>query len=200
MTQYSQSTMTQGFYAVPEKDSTEVKVDSPSRLSSVKSAVDLRLDRTRENGSHTEVTATGNQVGFFSDHARNYGVAEPVVSLPPAAPRAPHRTTLHALQKWEGHVAEIRADEFVARLVNLTDGLSHESEEAIIPLAEISERDAATMVEGSIFRWVVGYERSHEGTKRRVSQIVFRDLPRMTEADLREGEEWARKVARSINP
>ncbi len=113
---------------------------------------------------------------------------------------ASNRATLHALQEWEGYVVEIRAGEFVARLIDLTAGLLHESEEAIIPLAEISERDAATMVVGSIFRWVIGYERSHEGTRSRKSQIVFRDLPRMTEADLREGEEWARKVSQSLNP
>ena len=88
----------------------------------------------------------------------------------------------------------------MARLVDLTVGLSHESEEVAIPLAEISERDADNMAVGSIFRWVIGYERTPEGTRKRVSQIVFRDLPRMTESDLRAGREWARKVAPALNP
>ena len=56
------------------------------------------------------------------------------------------------------------------------------------------------MAVGSIFRWVIGYERTPEGTRKRVSQIVFRDLPRMTESDLRAGREWARKVAPALNP
>ena len=74
---------------------------------------------------------------------------------------------------------EINGDEFVAALVDLTANSSHEEEEAIIPLTEIADDDAAALRVGAIFRWVIGYERSRSGTKRRVSQIVFRDLPRM---------------------
>ena len=130
----------------------------------------------------------------------NSAVVGPVVSFPPTAKPAPRRATLHALQEWEGHVVDIGDDEFVARLVDLTAGRTHESEEAIIPMAEISERDASGMIVGSIFRWVIGYERSPEGTRKRVSQIVFRDLPRVTESDLRQGDEWARKIAATLSP
>ena len=105
----------------------------------------------------------------------------------------------HVLQEWEGYVVEIRGDEFVARLVDLTAGSTHEEEEAIIPKAVISENDVATVVVGSIFRWVIGYERSPAGTKKRVSRIVFRDQPRMTERDFREGRRWARETMRAFN-
>ena len=105
---------------------------------------------------------------------------------------------MHALQEWEGYVVELGSVEFVARLVDLTAGSSHEEEEATIPLEEVSESDAARMAVGSIFRWVIGYERSLSGTKRRVSQIVFRDLPRITERDFREGREWARETLRAL--
>jgi hypothetical protein len=108
--------------------------------------------------------------------------------------------TLHALQEWEGYVVGIEGDKFVARLIDLTAGRMHESEEATIPMAEISERDASRMGIGSIFRWVIGYERSPEGTRKRISQIVFRDLPRVTKDDLRQGQEWARKLAPALNP
>ena len=107
-------------------------------------------------------------------------------------------TRLHALQEWEGHVVEIGDEEFTARLTDVTAEASYEQEEAVIPLAEISDSDAAKMREGSIFRWVIGYERSAAGTKKRVSQIVFRDLPAITEADLRAGEAWARETMRSF--
>ena len=103
-----------------------------------------------------------------------------------------------ALQEWEGYVVEMDGDELVVRLVDLTAGSTHEEEEAVIPLAEISECDADTVRVGSIFRWVVGYERSPSGTKKRVSQIVFRDLPRMTERDFGEGREWARETMRAF--
>ena len=107
--------------------------------------------------------------------------------------------TLHALQEWEGYVVEITGDTLDARLVDLTVGSTHEEEEAVIPLAELSEQDLATVRVGSIFRWVIGYERSPAGTKKRVSQIVFRDLPRITERDLQEGKNWARETMRAFD-
>ena len=107
---------------------------------------------------------------------------------------------LHVLQEWEGCVVSIEDDAFVAQLVDLTAGRTYASEEAIIPLDQVSEHDAANMEIGSIFRWVIGYERSVAGTKKRVSQIVFRDLPAITSSDLQEGEAWAQEMARSLNP
>lgn len=122
-----------------------------------------------------------------------------ILDFPPQRAHRPPITTLHALQEWEGYVVEIGEREFVARLIDLTAGSSHEEEEAIIPVAELSDDDAVKMHMGSIFRWVIGYERSPAGTKKRVSQIVFRDLPAMTRTDLQEGEAWAQKVIRALD-
>lgn len=119
-------------------------------------------------------------------------------SHPPRSTRE-LKASLHALQEWEGYVVEMRGDEFVARLVDLTAGSTHEEEEAMIPKAAISENDVATVVVGSIFSWVIGYERFPAGTKKRVSRIVFRDRPRMTECDFREGRRWARETMRAFN-
>lgn len=105
------------------------------------------------------------------------------------------QVSFHLLQEWEGYVIEIGEGDLTVRLLDLTAGSSHEEEEAVIPLAEISENDLKRLRLGSIFRWVIGYERSASGTKRRVSQLVFRDLPVMTKQDIAEGEEWARRVA-----
>ncbi len=113
-------------------------------------------------------------------------------------PQRRRTPTFHALQEWEGYVLEVGATDFVARLVDLTGGSSHEQEEADIPLAEISDKDSAKIRPGSVFRWVIGYERSTAGTKRRVSQIVFRDLPEITETDVRDGEVWASDTIRSL--
>ena len=130
---------------------------------------------------------------------RNAGDLSPVVNLPLPRRRAP-TASFHALQEWEGYVVEMRATDFVAHLTDLTAGMPHEQEEATIPLSELSDHDAARMTIGSVFRWVIGYERSPAGTKKRVSQIVLRDLPAMTEADLRSGEEWARETMRAFGP
>ena len=111
---------------------------------------------------------------------------------PPSPPQT-STPTLHAFQEWEGYVEEVGEIDFVARLIDLTDESRFE-EEAVIPLDELSDDDAARMNTGSIFRWVIGYERNPSGTKKRVSQIIFRDLPVITRSDLKEGTEWANKV------
>ncbi len=88
----------------------------------------------------------------------------------------------------------------MARLIDLTAGSIHEAEEADIPLDEISFEDRARMRPGSIFRWVIGYEKIvATGTRKRVSQIVFRDPPVMARTDLSDGEAWAREVILSLN-
>ncbi len=116
-----------------------------------------------------------------------------VVNLP--GPRTiPKLPSLHALQEWEGYVTEINDSEFVANLLDITAGDTFAGEEVVIPLDEISEADVARMRTGSIFRWVIGYERAPSGSKRRVSQIVFRNLPAFTRKDLQEAEEWAAKM------
>ncbi len=126
-----------------------------------------------------------------------------IVQLPVAPLMAP-TATMHALQEWEGYVLESRGEEFSARLLDLTaDAPASQhgrmpEEEAVIPLSELSDFDAERLRPGSVFRWVIGYERSAGGMKRRISQIVFRDLPAMTEKDRTEGLEWARRIAQTI--
>ena len=120
-----------------------------------------------------------------------------IIDLPDLArvSRTLPQVSFHLLQEWEGYVIEIGEDDFTVRLLDLTAGSSHEEEEAVIPLSEISEDDLKRLRLGSIFRWVVGYERSASGTKRRVSQVVFRELPVVTKQDIAEAEKRARKTA-----
>ena len=65
---------------------------------------------------------------------------------PPSAPEP--RAALQVLQEWEGYVVEMRSDEFVARLVDLTAGSTHEEEEAVIPLAAVSDCAVDTIAIG----------------------------------------------------
>lgn len=129
---------------------------------------------------------------------RNGGRLAQVVSLPPPYRHRAPAATLHPVQEWEGYVVEINDTHFTARLVDLSAGSGHEEEEATIPLTELSDKDVGKMRDGSIFRWVIGYERSLSGTKKRVSQIVFRDLPAITPSDLRDGRTWARDVVQAL--
>ena len=128
---------------------------------------------------------------------QQYDVFASVLEFP--APEPWSARTFHAIQEWEGYVVAIRDEDFVVRLLDITSGSTNEEEEADIPLAEISHQDSAKIRPGSVFRWVIGYERSASGTKRRVSEIVFRDVPEITETDLRDGAAWADEAIRSLN-
>ena len=110
--------------------------------------------------------------------------------LPPSVEPVP-TPSLHALQEWEGYVTDIGDEEFEARLLDVTAGDAVEGEDAVIPLEEVSPEDRQRMEPGSIFRWVIGYERSVGGTRKRVSQIVFLDLPPITDRDMARAREWA---------
>ena len=161
----------------------------------------VRLTLARE----TDILTTGVRdpdaesatLSAFAGRGQIDDSLSPILSFPKPRPRP--AITFHALQEWEGYVVNIGETDFVARLVDLTAGSSHEEEEADIPLAEISDDDAARMRAGSIFRWVIGYERSAAGTKKRVSEIVFRDLPTVTKTDLLDGVAWARETIRSLD-
>ena len=85
--------------------------------------------------------------------------------------------TLHPLQEWEGYVTEIRGDEFVADLLDLTAGDAVAMKEAVIPKDELSPEDQGRLTIGSLFRWVIVYEVSVGSARKRVSRIVFLDLP-----------------------
>lgn len=134
----------------------------------------------------------------FTGHTQAADGYPPVLDLPPRPQRIPS-ATLHALQEWEGYVLRVDDEEFEARLIDLTAGAAYEGEEATIPLQELSDHDARKLRVGAIFRWVIGYERT-SGSKKRVSQIVFRDLPAVTKSDLQDGAVWARHTVRSLNP
>lgn len=180
-----QATGTYGFHSFARDDSSGVDAHE-APLIRVDEAVRMALTPEPANGA-------GESDGVVAGVS-----AIPVVNAPPKLSSLVSAATFHALQEWEGHVLEINEDEFVAALVDLTAGSSDEGEEAIIPLTEIADDDAAALRVGGIFRWVIGYERSRSGTKKRVSQIVFRDLPRITERDLQQGREWARETRRAF--
>lgn len=131
----------------------------------------------------THVSGQGNG----APHNGGVDILPPPVNLVPTP-------SLHALQEWEGYVTDIGDDAFGARLLDVTAGDAVEREDALIPLEEVSAEDRQRMELGSIFRWVIGYERSVGGTRRRVSQIVFLDLPSITDRDLDQGREWADRL------
>ena len=171
--------------------------DSESELvQRAEAAIDLALRANSTSTADTSMEAPAGTVPAFVD--RDESTLAQIMDFPQLVQPEPS-TTFHSLQEWEGYVVDIGDTDFTARLVDLTAGRSQEDEEAIVPLAEISHYDRAKMREGSYFRWVIGYEFT-AGTRIRMSQIVFRDLPATTPADLRIGQAWARKMTRALNP
>lgn len=152
-----------------------------------------QLKRTRHGpfAASTKVEEIGARprLGPFANEPSNATKLE----LPPRPEGTVRQSSPHLnpLQEWEGYVLDVGPDNFTARLLDLTAGSSIEEEEAEVPIEEISEQDRVRVQPGAIFRWVIGYERSPAGVRKRVSVIVFRDLPAVTERDLQEGREWA---------
>jgi hypothetical protein len=100
------------------------------------------------------------------------------------------------VQEWEGYVSSIGNETFIADLIDLTSGATRATEQAEIPLQEISEVDLGRLRPGSIFRWAIGYQRTRSGSKVRTSQIVFRDLPKWTKTDIHEAKVEAEEIAK----
>ena len=154
----------------------------------------LRHGADASTTSVRDPQADATRLPPFTGTVQNETRPDRVVNLPGRRTTPKLTPSLHALQEWEGYVTEINDSDFVANLLDITAGDTYAGEEVVIPLEEISEADVARMHTGSIFRWVIGYERAPSGNKRRVSQIVFRNLPAFTKKDLQEAEDWAEKM------
>lgn len=120
--------------------------------------------------------------------------------VPESPPDIRNWVTFYALQEWEGYVLRRDGENFIARLRDLTaaqhtgDISDLPEEEATIELSDVPDKELSRLGPGTVFRWVIGYERARSGTKKRVSQILLRDLPSITQEDKEDGSEWAESV------
>ena len=144
-----------------------------------------------------EGNASPDQVGGVFVLRTETGRDATLVDLPlPVKPRTRQFVSFHPLQEWEGTVTEVDGDTFTARLTDLTAGKRVAEEEADFLIDDLTDDDRQLLVPGAIFRWAVGYQRSSGGSKKRVSHIVFRRLPMLTDKDVAEAkEEGARRSA-----
>lgn len=108
----------------------------------------------------------------------------------PSVSHTKHKSSFHTSQEWEGYVVEIGHKQFTARLIDITAGTSFDRDLATIPFSEISQSERKSLRIGKVFRWVIGYERSQTGVRRRVSLIHFRDI-KLTQENLEIGKRWA---------
>jgi len=132
-------------------------------------------------------------VSEVANGARRYGFPVVRPEVPECFPdRSP---SLFPKQEWVGRVTAISNGTFDAHLRDLTAG---GREVATIDLEEVSPEDRTRMRVGSLFHWVMGYE-TVSGTRSNVSRIVFLNAPRMTERDLKAGQEWADRLRAKWN-
>lgn len=98
------------------------------------------------------------------------------------------RSSFLPLQEWEGHVIDISERGFTARLVDMTREERVASEEADFDFDDVADPDRSLLREGAVFRWTIGYETAPGGSKKRVSQLVFRRLPKWTKKEIAQAD------------
>lgn len=124
----------------------------------------------------------------------------PVMAVPElhANPRK-GQLSFSPLQEWEGYVTDISDKLFIARLVDITGRSNLAEEEAEFPLEDLSQSDLRLIKIGAVFRWTIGYQVNAAGSKRRVSQVVFRQLPQWSKSELVASEKEARRLHDTIS-
>jgi hypothetical protein len=107
------------------------------------------------------------------------------------------RVTFFPLQEWEGFVGEVGTDSFTGFLIDLTAKKTRPEEKMEFPISDLSDDDRSLLREGAIFRWSIGYQKQH-GTKRRVSQVVFRRLPAWTRCDFEASKLKVKEILENV--
>lgn len=120
------------------------------------------------------------------------------ISIPEFKQEYKSTISFNPIQEWEGYVVDIEKDSFTAQLVDITDLEHCVAEVAEFPILDLSDNDIPLLQPGAVFRWSLGYTRSNSGVKRRVSQIVFRQLPKWTRSDIEKANSKANKFANTI--
>ena len=179
------------------------RVDAISHKTIYEETVKLFAEKLSQDGFNTSRYTENNIVDIIGDHIKQtltdtFDV--PQIDFPNLKDVSTPKfwKKFHTLQEWEGYVIEVSENEFTARLLDLTADANEEDEEVTIPLSELAETDHKHLFYGSIFRWIIGHEYSEKGTLRRVSEIIFRDLPVMSPFDKSEGLKWAREIIESF--
>ncbi|AJA63268.1 MULTISPECIES: hypothetical protein [Bradyrhizobium] len=121
-----------------------------------------------------------------------------VVIAPDKQPKS-RVASFTALQEWDGYVLSVGAKTFVARITDITEDGPPDDGEVELPLLELSESVAQKLKEGDLFRWSIGYERTLDGQKTKVSRIVMRLLPRWQKSSLEQADRRASELVERIN-
>ena len=111
-----------------------------------------------------------------------------------AAPLVPLKGRYTLLQKWEGNVVKVHANEFDAIIIDKTDP-TFAKELVTIEKIEITPDDLPLLESGSVFYWTIGYSDYPGRGRSRESKIRFRRLKGWTKKEIdhskKIGEQFA---------
>jgi len=138
----------------------------------------------------TQIREIGNDTKTHESASKAAGTAE-VLRIEGS------RATL--LAEWSGCVLSIDEHFFYASLKGIYgEGIRGESEEADVPISDVSESDMELLHPGHFFRLCVFYEISEDGQPRRYTQVVFRRLPAYRKFDLERAESIGEDLFRGL--
>jgi len=106
-------------------------------------------------------------------------------------------SSVYTLQEWEGYVISVDERTFTANLIDKTANKSRAEEQIEFDIDDVSEDDRILITHGAIFRWSIGYQKQN-GTKRKISEIVFRRLPAWSRAEIKKATEMALSLAEGV--
>jgi hypothetical protein len=158
----------------------------------------LLLPETDYKGRYNAATSEIPGVGASSTW--QYARTATPPTLPPddvAVLRSPDykkdTDSFRVMQKWQGHVLEVRDDVFLARLSDLTGKSPPEDIE--LEIGNVAAQDRNLLRVGAVFYWRIGYLDRLDGQRIRASVIRFRRRPVWREDEIQTARETARKWA-----
>jgi len=119
------------------------------------------------------------------------------LAVPTTTPR-PFVVSFVSLSEWEGVVEEVADETFSATLVDVRGGGETTFRADEIPLSDLTAAERQRLKPGAVFRWAIGHELTRAGEKKRVSSIVFRDLPMWTKKEIDEARQTGERRAAAI--
>jgi hypothetical protein len=194
----SSSTSTATSWSSGLPSSNEPRASSDSMLE----YLGTQIDRAKINMSSGTINANNTSGSSVNNSSQltNLLDSDKLIekSIPNIVNRDPNYVvTFSPLQEWEGYVAYIDNNTFTGHLVDKTAGKKLAEETIDFQIDELSDDNKKLLREGAIFRWSIGYQKVH-GTKRKVSEIVFRRLPALTKKDIESADIRATILSESL--
>jgi hypothetical protein len=160
----------------------------------VPSLTPAALEGLRENkasnGAQIDETSTFLAQSQVPQASFPDGLAPPLPVRLPSPSALPY--SFEVRQQWEGVVTSVSADEFSVVLRDIINPSSPEMD-AVLPTEEVAEDDLELLQRGAVLYWTIGYEQTHTGQRRRISNLRFRRLPAWSRADIQRVKETARE-------